>query len=60
MKFSKGDVVCRVLPSGIMIGSFMVVVESIGGVCTTVRDVSTGKYYIHSIVTGKQIGRAHV
>lgn len=47
MKFSKGDVVCRVLPSGIMIGSFMVVVESIGGVCTTVRDVSTGKYYIY-------------
>lgn len=47
MKFSKGDVVCRVLPSGIMIGSFMVVVESIGGVCTIVRDVSTGKYYIY-------------
>lgn len=46
MKFSKGDVVCRVLPSGIMIGSPMVVVESIGGVCTT-RDVSTGKYYIY-------------
>ena len=37
MKFSKGDVVCRVLPSGIMVGSFMVVVESIGGVCTTVE-----------------------
>ena len=47
MKFSKGDVVCRVLPSGIIIGSFMVVVESIDGVCTTVRDVSTGKYYIY-------------
>lgn len=47
MKFSKGDVVRRVLPSGIMIGSPMVVVESIGGVCTTVRDVSTGKYYIY-------------
>lgn len=47
MKFSKGDVVCRVLPSGIMIGSSMVVVESIGGVYTTVRDVSTGKYYIY-------------
>lgn len=47
MKFSKGDVVRRVLPSGIMIGSFMVVVESIGGVCTTVRDVSTGEYYIY-------------
>ena len=47
MKFSKGDVVCRVLPSGIMIGNFMAVVESIGGACTTVRDVSTGKYYIY-------------
>ena len=47
MKFSKGDVVRRVLPSGIMIGSFMVVIKSIGGVCTTVRDVSTGKYYIY-------------
>lgn len=47
MKFSKGDVVCRVLPSGIMVGSFMVVVKSIGGVCTTVRDVSTGKCYIY-------------
>lgn len=46
MKFSKGGVVCRVLPSGIMVGSFMIVVESIGGVCTTVRDVSTGEYYI--------------
>ena len=47
MKFSKGDVVRRVLPSGITIGGFMVVVESIGGVCTTVRDVSTGEYYIY-------------
>lgn len=47
MKFSKGDVVRRVLPSGIMIGSFMVVVDSIGGIVTTVRDVSTGKYYIY-------------
>ena len=47
MKFSKGDVVRRVLPSGIMIGNYMVVVASIGGVYTTVRDVSTGKYYIY-------------
>ena len=47
MKFSKGDVVCRVLPSGIIVGSLMVVVENIGGVVTTVRDVSTGKYYIY-------------
>lgn len=47
MKFSKGDVVHRVLPSGIMVGSLMVVVENIGGVVTTVRDVSTGKYYVY-------------
>ena len=47
MKFSKGDVVRRVLPSGIMVGSLMVVVENIGDVVTAVRDVSTGKYYIY-------------
>lgn len=47
MKFSKGDVVCRVLPSGIMVGSLMVVVKNISGVVTAVRDVSTGKYYIY-------------
>ena len=47
MKFSKGDVVRRVLPSGIVVSSLMVVVENIGGIVTTVRDVSTGKYYIY-------------
>lgn len=47
MKFSKGDVVRRVLPSSIMVGGLMVVVENIGCVVTTVRDVSTGKYYIY-------------
>lgn len=47
MKFSEGDVVRRVLPSGIMVGSSMVVINNIGGKCTAVRDISTGKYYIY-------------
>ena len=47
MKFSKGDVVRRVLPSGIMVGGLMVVINNIGDKCTAVRDVSTGKYYIY-------------
>lgn len=47
MKFSKGDVVRRVLPSGIMVGSSMVVIASIKGKCIPVRDVSTGKYHIY-------------
>ena len=46
MKFSKGDVVRRVLPSGTMVGSLMVVTFNAGGEFTAVRDVSTGKYYI--------------
>ena len=47
MKFSKGDVVRRVLPSGTMVGGLMVVINNIGDKCTAVRDVSTGKYYIY-------------
>ena len=47
MKFSKGDVVRQVLPSGIMVGGLMVVINNIGNKCTAVRDVSTGKYYIY-------------
>lgn len=47
MKFSEGDVVRQVLPSGIMVGSSMVAINNIGGKCTAVRDVSTGKYYIY-------------
>lgn len=46
MKFSKGDVVRRVLPSGTMVGGLMVVIFNAGGEFTAVRDVSTGKYYI--------------
>lgn len=46
MKFSKGDVVRRVLPSGTMVGGLMVVTFNAGGEFTAVRDVSTGEYYI--------------
>ena len=47
MKFSKGDVVRRVLPSGTMVGGLMVVTSYTGGRFVAVRDVSTGKYYIY-------------
>ena len=47
MKFSKGDVVRRVLPGGIMVGSSMVVIANIKGKCISVKDVSTGKYHIY-------------
>lgn len=46
MKFSKGDVVRRVLPSGTMVGGLMVITFYAGGKFTAVRDISTGKYYI--------------
>ena len=46
MKFSKGDVVRRILPSGTMVGGLMVVTFNAGGEFTAVRDTSTGKYYI--------------
>jgi hypothetical protein len=47
MKFSKGDVVQRALPSGLMVGGLMIVVARARSKCTAVRDVSTGKYYIY-------------
>ncbi len=47
MKFGEGDVVRRVLPSGIMVGSSMVVIANVEGKCISVRDVSTGKYHIY-------------
>lgn len=39
MKFSKGNVVRRVLPSGTMVGGLMVVTFNAGGEFTAVRDV---------------------
>lgn len=47
MKFGEGDVVRRVLPSSIMVGSSMVVIANVEGKCISVRDVSTGKYHIY-------------
>ena len=47
MKFSKGDVVQRALPSGLMVGDLMIVIARARSKCTAVRDVSTGKYYIY-------------
>lgn len=47
MKFSKGDVVRRVLPSGTMVGGLMVVTCYTGGKFVVVRDISTGKNYIN-------------
>lgn len=47
MKFSKGDVVRRVLPSGTMVGGLMVVACYAGGKFVAVRYTPTGKYYIN-------------
>ena len=46
MKFSKGDVVRQVLPSGAMVGGLMVVTSYAGGKFVAVRDISTGKNYV--------------
>ena len=45
MKFQPHDIVCRVLPSGIMVGGLMVVISSSHDKCTIVRDANTGKCY---------------
>lgn len=57
MKFSEGDVVRRVLPSGTMIGGLMVVACYAGGKFVTVRDISTGKYYINKLERLKKEGK---
>lgn len=46
MKFSKGDVVRRVLPSGTMVCGLMVVTSYAGGKFVAVRDIATGKNYV--------------
>lgn len=46
MKFSKGDVVRQVLPSGTMVGGLMVVTCYTGGKFVAVRDISTEKNYV--------------
>lgn len=57
MKFSKGDVVRRVLPSGTMVGGLMVVTCYTSGKFVAVRDVSTGKYYINRSERLKKEGK---
>ncbi len=57
MKFSKGDVVQRALPSGIMVGSLMIVISEAKGKCTAVRDVSTGKCYIYNSSSLGMVGK---
>lgn len=57
MKFSEGDVVRRVLPSGTMVGGLMVVACYAGGKFVAVRDISTGKYYINRSERLKKEGK---
>ena len=57
MKFNKGDVVRRVLPSGTMVGSLMIVISRAKGKCTAVRDVSTGKCYIYKSSSLGMVGK---
>ena len=57
MKFSKGDVVRRVLPSGIMVGGLMVVTCYEGGKFVAARDISTGKNYVYRSERLKKEGK---
>ena len=57
MKFNKGDVVCRVLPSGTIVGGLMIVIAGAKGKCTAVRDVSTGKCYIYKSSGLEMVGK---
>ena len=57
MKFNKGDVVRRVLPSGAMVGGLMIVIAGARGKCTAIRDVSTGKCYIYKYSSLEMIGK---
>ena len=57
MKFNKGDVVRRVLPSDTMVGGLMIVVSGARGKCTAVRDVSTGKCYIYKSSSLGMVGK---
>ena len=57
MKFNKGDVVRRVLPSDTMVGGLMIVISGAKGKCTAVRDISTGKCYIYKSSSLGMIGK---
>ena len=57
MKFNKGDVVRRVLPSDTMVGGLMIVISGAKGKCTAVRDISTGKCYIYKSSSLGMVGK---
>ena len=57
MKFNKGDVVCRILPSGTIVGGLMIVIAGAKGKCTAVRDVPTGKCYIYKSSSLGMVGK---
>jgi hypothetical protein len=60
MKFQENDVVQRVLPSGLMVGGLMTVVSGANGkyaALTTVRDITTGKYYIYKSSSLEKVGK---
>lgn len=57
MKFNKGDVVRRVLPSDTMVGGLMIVISGAKGKCTAVRDVLTGKCYIYKSSSLGMVGK---
>ena len=57
MKFSKGDIVQRALPSGLMVDGLMIVISGARGKCTAVRDVSTGKCYIYKSSSLGMVGK---
>ena len=57
MKFSKGDVVRRVLSSGTMVGGLMVVTSYTGSRFVAVRDISTGKNYVYRSERLKKEGK---
>ena len=57
MKFNKGDVVRRVLPSDTMVGGLMIVISGAKGKCTAVRDASTGKCYIYKSSNLGMVGK---
>ena len=57
MKFSKGDVVRQVLPSGTMVGGLMVVTSYAGGKFVAVRDTATGKNYVYRSERLKKEGK---
>lgn len=57
MKFNKGDVVRRVLPSDTMVDGLMIVISGAKGKCAAVRDVSTGKCYIYKLSSLGMVGK---